>query len=94
MWIKNVLTQSRIILWAGGSIPDDGSTVSKQVLVLCRILRNICALIRKRMRIKNVSTQGRIILLAGGSLPVDNFIVSKTSCSSLLNLELHMCSDS
>ena len=71
------LTQGRIILWAGGSLPDDGSTVSRQVRVLCRICRNICDLIRKRMWIKIVSTQGRIILWAGGSLSDDGSTVSK-----------------
>ena len=30
---STVLTQGRIILWAGGSLADDGSTVSKQVLL-------------------------------------------------------------
>ena len=30
---NTVLTQSRIILWAGGSLADDGSTVSKQVFL-------------------------------------------------------------
>ena len=77
MWIKNVSTQSRIILWAGGSLPDDGSTVSKQVLVFCRIWRNICALIRNRMWIRHVLSQGRILLWAGGSLPDDGSTVSK-----------------
>ena len=28
-----VLTQGRIILWAGGSLADDGSTVSEQVFL-------------------------------------------------------------
>ena len=77
MWIKNVSTQGRIILLAGGSLPDDGSTVSKQVLVLFRIWRNICALIHKRMWLKNVSIQGRIILWAGCSLHDDGSTVSK-----------------
>ena len=30
---NTVLTQGRIILWAGGSLADDGSTVSKQVFL-------------------------------------------------------------
>ena len=30
---STVLTQGRIILWAGGSLSDDGSTVSKQVFL-------------------------------------------------------------
>ena len=30
---STVLTQGRIILWAGGSLADDGSTVSKQVFL-------------------------------------------------------------
>ena len=74
---KHVLTKGRIILWAGGSLPDDGSTVSKQVLVLFRIWRNICALIHNRMWLKNVSIQGRIILWAGCSIHDDVSTVSK-----------------
>ena len=31
---STVLTQGRIILWAGGSLADDGSTVSKQVFYI------------------------------------------------------------
>ena len=77
MWIKNVLTQGRIILWAGGSPPDDGSTVSKHLIVVYCIWKKICALIRKRMWINHVLTQGRIILWAGGSLPDDGSTVSK-----------------
>ena len=30
---STVLTQGRIILWAGGSLANDGSTVSKQVFL-------------------------------------------------------------
>ena len=30
---STILTQGRIILWAGGSLADDGSTVSKQVFL-------------------------------------------------------------
>ena len=34
VWRKALfLTQGRIILWAGGSLVDDGSTVSKQVFL-------------------------------------------------------------
>ena len=31
--LNTVLTEGRIILWAGGSLADDGSTVSKQVFL-------------------------------------------------------------
>ena len=30
---STILTQGRIILWAGGSLADNGSTVSKQVFL-------------------------------------------------------------
>ena len=35
---NTVLTQGRIILWAGGSLADDGSTVSKQVFYIRQCL--------------------------------------------------------
>ena len=34
---NTVLTQGRIILWAGGSLANDGSTVSKQVFLYSKV---------------------------------------------------------
>ena len=36
---NTVLTKGRIILWAGGSLADDGSTVSKQVFLYSTVHR-------------------------------------------------------
>ena len=36
---NTVLTQGRIILWAGGSLADDGSTVSEQVFLYSTVLQ-------------------------------------------------------
>ena len=35
---NTVLTEGRIILWAGGSLANDGSTVSKQVFLYSIVL--------------------------------------------------------
>ena len=39
---STVLTQGRIILWAGGSLANDGSTVSKQVFLYSSAWMKIC----------------------------------------------------
>ena len=40
-----VLTQGRIILWAGGSLADDGSTVKTSVSIFNSVWMKICVLI-------------------------------------------------
>ena len=87
---STVLTQGRIILWAGGSLADDGSTVKTSVPIFnsawmkkdIRILNcawmKICVHILKCVEESTVLTQGRIILWAGGSLDDDGSTV-KTS---------------
>ena len=73
---NTVLTQGRIILWAGGSLADDGSTVKTSVPIFnsawmkihVRILNSswmkICVRILKCMEENTVLTKGRIILSA------------------------------
>ena len=70
VWRKTVLTQGRIILWAGGSLADDGSTVTKQVFLYSTV--------GIKIHLSTILTQGRIILWAGGSLADDGSTV-KTS---------------
>ena len=75
---NTVLTQGRIILWAGGSLADDGSTVSEQVFYIQQCLDEDTYLYSQQCVEENtVLTQGRIILWAGGSLADDGSTVSK-----------------
>ena len=73
---NTVLTHGRIILWAGGSLADDGSTVKTSVPIFnsawmkihVRILNSawmkICVRILNSVWRKTVLTEGRIILWA------------------------------
>ena len=46
---NTVLTQGRIILWAGGSLADDGSTVKTSVPIFNSAWMKICICILKRL---------------------------------------------
>ena len=50
---STVLTQGRIILWAGGSLADDGSTVKTSVPIfkIVRMKINVCILNSACMKI-------------------------------------------
>ena len=73
---NTVLTKGRIILWAGGSLANDGSTVKTSVPIFNSAwikihVRNlnsswmkICVRILKCMEENTVLTKGRIILWA------------------------------
>ena len=87
---NTVLTKGRIILWAGGSLADDGSTVKTSVPIFNSVWMKICVRILNSAWMKTCSysqqcveestvlTKGRIILWAGGSLANDGSTV-KTS---------------
>ena len=76
---NTVLTHGRIILWAGGSLANDGSTVSKQLFYIHQCLdEDRCSYFQQCVYENTVLTQGRIILWAGGSLADDGSTV-KTS---------------
>ena len=76
---STVLTQGRIILWARGSLANDGSTVSKLVFLYSSVcgLRYVFLFSTIVGGKQRVLTQGRIILWAGGSLANDGSTVSK-----------------
>ena len=75
---NTVLTQGRIILWAGGSLADDGSTVSKQVFYIQQCFsEDMCSYSQQCVEENTVLTQGRIILWARGSLADDGSTVSE-----------------
>ena len=75
---NTVLTQGRIILWARGSLADDGSTVSKQVFYIRQCFsEDMYSYSQQCVEENTVLTQGRIILWAGGSLADDGSTVSE-----------------
>ena len=61
---STVLTQGRIILWAGGSLANDGSTVSKQVFLYSKCVDEDTCYSQQCVEENTVLTQGRIILWA------------------------------
>ena len=87
---NTVLTKGRIILWAGGSLANDGSTVKTSVPIFncvdedtCSYSQqcmdeDMCSYSQQGVEENTVLTQGRIILWAGGSLANDGSTV-KTS---------------
>ena len=61
---NTVLTEGRIILWAGDSLADDGSTVKTSVPIFNSAWLKICVCILNSVWRKTVLTEGRIILWA------------------------------
>ena len=70
-----ILTQGRIILWAGGSLADDGSTVSKQVFLYSSVWMKICVHILNNVWKKALNFDTRQNNPVG--LPDDGSTVSK-----------------
>ena len=87
---NTVLTQGRIILWAGGSLADDGSTVKTSVPIFDCFSEDICSFSQEYMEENTVLTQGRIILWAGGSLADDGSTV-KTSVPIFDSASMKIC---
>ena len=76
---NTVLRQGRIILWARGSLADDGSTVSKQLFCIRQCFsEDMYSYSQQCVEENTVLRQGRIILWARGSLADDGSTV-KTS---------------
>ena len=61
---NTVLTKGRIILWAGGSLADDGSTVKTSVPIFNSVDHNMCSYSQQGVEENTVLTEGRIILWA------------------------------
>ena len=87
---NTVLTKGRIILWAGGSLANDGSTVKTSVPIFNSAWMEICVYIPNSVWRKTVLTQGRIILWAGGSLANDGSTV-KTSVPIFNSTWIKIC---
>ena len=84
---STVLTKGKIILWAGGSLANDGSNVKTSVPIFncvdehtclysqqC-VDEDMCSYSQQFVKENTVLTEGKIILWAGGSLADDGSTV-------------------